>query len=227
MFKISRICGLFSLGLALAAAVGVETAQALEGIGYVRGVRVKAYGTPPARTRIPLNRLDIVVSNEVVETARRGALHLLLHDGSDFRLGSDSRATLDRFVYDPNSKAGQFELNLRSGIFRLKTGRMKKEGVLVITPVAFISVTGTDFVVQVLAGGAIVVAVSEGRVTISPLVPGAAPAVVGAGSAVAVGTDGRVTGGVPAPPGDSGLGDSLPDADREGEGGADGGEGGK
>ncbi len=220
MFGISRIWGFFSLVFALSASAGLETAQALEGIGYVKGVRVNAYGTPPARTRNSLYALDIVVSNEVVETIRRGALHLVFHDGSNFRLGSDSRATLDRFVYDPNSKTGQFELNLRSGIFRLKTGRMKKEGILVITPVAFISVTGTDFVVQVLAGGAIIVAVIVGQVTISPLFPGAVPAVVTAGSAVAVGTDGQVTSGVPAPLGDSGLGDFVPGADREGEGGA-------
>ena len=79
--------------------------------------------------------------------------------------------------------------------------------------------------VQVLISGAIVIAVIAGQVTISPLFPGAVPAVVGAGSAVAVATDGQVTSGVPAPPDDSGLGDFIPGAGRRGEGGA-GGEGG-
>ncbi len=189
----------------------------------VRGVGRFAYGTPPARARSGLFARDIVVSNEVVETVKRGALHLVFHDDTILRLGSDSRATLDRFVYDPNSSAGQFELNLRSGIFRLKTGRMKKEGVLVVTPVAFISVTGTDFVVQVLAGGAITVAVITGQVVISPLVPGVAAVVVGAGAAAAVGTDGRVTTGVPAPQHDAGLSDDLPRSRPESQGDAEGG----
>lgn len=216
---LSVVSGLLVLALLFEAG----PARALEGIGYVRGVRVNAYGTPPQRTRNPLYALDIVVPNEVVETVRRGALHIKFHDGSEFRLGSASRATLDSFLFDSGSAADQFELSLRSGIFRLKTGRIKKEGVLVITPVAFIGVRGTDFIVQVLATGAIVVAVIEGAVTISPLFPGGIPATVTAGSTAAVATNGQVTTGVAAPPSDSGLNQSLPGASREGEGGDDGG----
>lgn len=201
----------------------MATAAAAEGIGQVAGVGRWAYGTPPGRSRSGLFVRDAVVTNEVVETVPRGALHLAFHDGSIFRLGANSRATLDRFVYDPNSKAGQFEVNLRSGMFRLKTGQMKKEGILVITPVAFISVAGTDFIVQVFLNGAIVVAVLSGQVVISPLVPGAAPAVVTAGSAVGVGANGQVTTGASYPPRDRGLDDDLPGSGTESQGDAEGG----
>ena len=98
-------------------------------------------------------------------------------DKSIFRLGAASRATLDKFVYDPDSKAGELTLNLKEGIFRVTTGKMKKEGILVVTPVAVITVVGTDFIVtdfivQVLAG-LIRVVVLAGEVNISPTVAGA------------------------------------------------------
>lgn len=222
-FRHWGLSGFFALAFALAAGAGAETAQAADSIGYVKGVRVNAFGAPPGRARNPLYALDTVVSREVVETVARGALHVIFRDGSDFRLGSASKAILDRFVYDPNASTGELTISLGKGIYRLITGKMKKEGLLVVTPVALVGVRGTDFIVQVAGNGAIVVAVIEGEITISPLVPGTAPAVVGAGSTVAVGLDGQITGGVPAPPNDTGLGNYIPGADQEGEGGADGG----
>lgn len=221
--SVAGLGAFLALVLAVSAAPGAETALAAESIGYVKGVRVQAFGAPPQGARNPLHALDTVVSDEVVETARRGALHLIFRDGAEFRLGSASTATLDRFVYDPDASTGEFSLSLGKGIYRLITGKMQKEGLLVVTPVALVGVRGTDFVVQVFPDGSTVIAVIEGEVTVSPLVPTAAPAIVGPGQAVAVAITGEITGGVPAPSGDPGLGDFIPGAGREGEGGADGG----
>jgi hypothetical protein len=45
--------------------------------------------------------------SEVVETIRGSGLHLLFRDDTDLRLGSASTITLDKFVCNPDTKAGE------------------------------------------------------------------------------------------------------------------------
>ncbi len=136
-------------------------------IGGVDLVRIWASGTPPETGKRDLFVATRVFGNEVVETVRDGALHLRFIDDTEFKLGSDSRATLDTFLYDPASSAGELTLSLKEGIFRLKTGRIKKEGVLLVTPVALIEVRGTDLNVEVLPDGTTLVSVTEGEVILT------------------------------------------------------------
>ena len=203
-----------------------ESASASEDIGQVKRVLFYAYGTPVGHSRQGLFARDSVYTNEVVETVKKAALHIRFQDGFDFRLGAASRATLDRFIYDPGSETGELTLSLRAGIFRLKTGRMKKEGILVVTPVALIGVAGTDFIIQILADGTLVAAVLEGRITITPLVAGAASLSLVARETAHVETSGRVTLAVGWPRADPGLEDWLmPQRNRRSDG-AQGGKGG-
>ena len=84
--------------LLLLAAFAADPAQAQSSIGAVERVLVWGYGTPPgARVRDLFERTP-VVQDEVIETPRDGAVHLRFHDDTRFRVGSQSRATLDRFV---------------------------------------------------------------------------------------------------------------------------------
>ena len=85
--------------------IHVQPARTAEEIGSVEIVLVYAYGTPPADNRKALYIEDDVVANEVVETVKKGALHIGFLDDSKFRLGSSSRATLNTFVY-PSRKSG-------------------------------------------------------------------------------------------------------------------------
>ncbi len=64
-----------------------------------------ACGTPPAEGRQTLYTRDRVFTDEVLETPGKSSLHITFLDTSIFRLGSSSRATLDRFVYDPGSRS--------------------------------------------------------------------------------------------------------------------------
>ena len=88
----------------------IQPATAAAGIGLVRNVLDYAYGTPPEDMRQELFARDAVVANEVLETVETGALQINFLDGFDFRLGSSSRATLDKFIYDPSSEAGELTL---------------------------------------------------------------------------------------------------------------------
>ncbi len=200
--------------------LGFAPVFAAEDIGRVKVVVFSAYGTPPAERRQTLYVRDDIFTNEVVETRKRSALHLSFLDDSIFRLGAESRATLDRFIYDPASKTGELTINLKEGIFRFKTGKMKKEGIRVVTPVAVITVSGTDFIVQVLANF-IRVAVLEGAINISPSAA-AAPVSLAAPATAQVGSGGGVTPNV-APAADPGLDEGAGVGDNEGPGGGSGG----
>lgn len=189
-WKLSLVSAAFA---ATFGSLHIQPATAAAGIGLVRNVLDYAYGTPPEDMRQELFARDAVVANEVLETVETGALHIDFLDGFDFRLGSSSRATLDKFIYDPSSEAGELTLSLKEGIFRLKTGRMKREGILVVTPVALIRVTGTDFMVQV--GDSIHIAVFDGSVSVEPIVTAAAAFGLSAGEMAHVDNDGTVTPG--------------------------------
>lgn len=142
------------------------------GIGGVDLVRIWASGTPPETGKRDLFVADKVFRNEVVETVRDGALHLRFIDDTEFKLGSDSRATLDTFIYDPATNAGELTLSLKEGLFRLKTGRIKKEGILLVTPVALIEVRGSDVTIEVQPDGTTRVSVSLGEARMRSQVDG-------------------------------------------------------
>ena len=187
-------------------ALNIAPTWAAVDIGVVRAVTLAAYGTPPAESRKALYKRDDVFTREVVETVRNGALHLTFDDDTSFRLGASSRATLDKFIYDPDSKAGEMTLNLKEGIFRIKTGKLKKEGIRVVTPVAVITVNGTDFIVEVRARD-IRVSVIDGEVSISPTAPGASPVTLGETEVATMNSVGTATHEV-----DPGVGAALLDA---------------
>jgi hypothetical protein len=180
---------------------------AAEDIGRVKAVLLAAYGTPPAESRQTLYKSDDVFANEVVETRKQSALHLTFQDNTIFRLGAESRATIDTFIYDPDTESGEMTLILKEGIYRIKTGKMKKEGIRIVTPVAVITVAGTDFIVEVLADH-IRVAVLEGEVSISPTAPGALQTVLAAPATGAIDGGGGVTHNV-RPQSDPGLEDDV------------------
>ncbi|MEE8534669.1 MAG: FecR family protein [Kiloniellales bacterium] len=208
---------LLAMVVTIATPSSFTSAFAAGNIGRVKAVIFAAYGTPPAESRQTLYTRDHVFANEVVETNKKSALHLTFLDKTIFRLGAESRATLDTFIYDPDSKAGELTLSLTEGIFRIKTGKMKKEGIRVLTPVAVITVTGTDFIVQVLAD-LIRVAVLKGEVNISPTAPGAPRTTLGARAMGEIDSGGAVTLDV-GPPSDPGLKDDAASGTREGGGG--------
>ena len=177
-------------------------------IGNVNNLIRAAYGTPPEDRQAPLRRGEKVVSKEIVETVKDAALHIRFLDGSDFHLGSASRATLDSFLYDPSSQNGKMTLLLKEGIFRFKTGQMKASGIRVLTPVAVITPKGTEFIVQVLATGDMTVSVLSGSVTITPIALSAdprGPTTVTAPSTARVFNDGTVQGNAQPPVQDDGM----------------------
>ncbi len=203
------VCAIFRWAIRAAFAIALLWHPAVAGtpneIGNVNNVRHIAYGTMPAQPRAVLRPGEQVVSNEILETATDAALHIKFIDNSDFHLGSASRATLDKFLYDPLSQDGQMALLLKEGIFRFKTGQMKASGIQVVTAVAIITPKGTEFIVQVLASGDIIVSVISGAVEITPLAQASGPATISAPDTARVFGNGVIHGGVDPPVPDEGI----------------------
>lgn len=183
-------------------------AAAAPDIGSVKTVVVYAYGEPPGDPRTALYSNDAVYAREVVETVPKGALHIVFRDDTDFRIGSASIVTLDKFVYDTENNAGEMVLSLGRGAFRFISGKLSGRGVQLITPTAYIGVRGTDFTVFVAEDGATLVAVLQGNVDITPR-GGGAPASAGPGQLASIAADGAsVSVGTGTGPSDPGLQDA-------------------
>ncbi len=178
-------------------------------IGNVHLVKVWAYGTPTDGSQQPLYRADDLFADELVETVEDGALHIRFLDNTKLRLGSASQVTLDSFVYDPSTSAGELVADLGEGVFRFITGKLNNEGIEIRTPVAVIGVRGTDFIVSVAASGLTIVAVLSGIVTVTPRAAGAATTTLTAGQGVTIDVAGDVTTGAAGPTDDTGLRDDA------------------
>ena len=200
-------------------------------IGSVERVVVWGYGTPPGAGARDLFERSPVVQDEVVETPRDGAVHLRFNDDTRFRVGSLSKATLDRFVFDPGRGGGELTIELSKGAFRFISGRMDKRAYVLVTPTATIGIRGTDFIVEVLESGETVLTVLEGEVTLRTRLPPLREIDVAIGETGRLPADGSDPskgrrGALGNPVGDPGLRDDGGRGGQEGGGGSGGGMGG-
>jgi hypothetical protein len=145
-------------------------AQQTAAIGSVNEVRSDAFGTPPGLQRRALAVQSDVFASERIETGRDAWAQLSFRDATSFRVGGGSTVVLDRFIYDPDKKAGELTIGVTEGVFRFVTGTMKSESYRIRTPSALIGVRGTDFVLAVAPNGSVRVAVNSGAVEIIPRV---------------------------------------------------------
>lgn len=79
----------------------------LSEIGFVEDFELDAFGKPPEVTERLLANRDRVFSEEAVRTVHDGHLHLRFNDDTILRLGSSSEMVLDRFAYDPATRASR------------------------------------------------------------------------------------------------------------------------
>jgi ferric-dicitrate binding protein FerR (iron transport regulator) len=215
MKSIRRVVASAIAGLVVSAAGWMAFAQG--GIGSVQHVEVWAYGTAPQAATEDLFVADEVVSEEVVETVKGGALHLKFVDGTELRLGSSSRLTLDSIVYDPNQGTGEFFVDLAPGAFRIITGAMASESFRLETPVAVIGIRGSDVEIGVADDGVTTVDVNKGIATIDPKAGEAGISEVQPDESAQVAVDGSVSPGGAVD--DPGLQDSSAQRSRSKRGG--------
>ena len=135
--------------LAWVAALGVVLPGAAwaQAVGTVNLIKTAAYERLELTDWEELLVQDNVFSNQRVKTPADAALHVVFADGTDFRLGADSEAVIDSYVYDPASGTGKAVTTLGKGVFRFISGKVKDH--TIITPTATLGIRGTDFYVLV------------------------------------------------------------------------------
>jgi len=100
-------------------------------------------GKPPSANERVLRIGIDVQANELITTRANDRAHLMFLDGTSLTVGPNAQLTIDRFVYDPNSKTGDLAINASKGVFRLVGGRISKTNPITITtPSSTIGIRG-------------------------------------------------------------------------------------
>jgi hypothetical protein len=112
-------------------------------VGVASAVNGAPRGTPPAQNERILRVGIDVFANERVRTGANDRAHLVFNDGSALSVGVNSELTIDRFVYDPNTREGDLSFTAARGAFRFVGGAIsKKSEVKVTAPVGNIGIRG-------------------------------------------------------------------------------------
>jgi hypothetical protein len=82
-------------------------------------------------------------SNETVRTGEASQAQLLFLDQTSLSVGARSEVKLDRFVYNPDRKAGNVVIETSRGAFRFVSGSQNPSNYTIKTPLATIGVRGT------------------------------------------------------------------------------------
>lgn len=132
---------IFIAGLTASALLGGANAWA--GVGVTSAADGEPLGKPPNENERVLRIGIDVQANELVTTGAVDRAHLVFIDGSSLTVGPNARLTIDKFVFDPNSKTGELAVNATKGVFRLVGGKISKTNAITITtPSSTIGIRG-------------------------------------------------------------------------------------
>src|SRR5437764_3016535 len=121
----------------------VHPAAAQSKVGVTSATDGDPLGKPPAENERVLRIGIDVQANEVVTTHGNDRAHLVFLDGTSLTVGPNARLTIDRFVYDPNSKTGDLAITASQGVMRLVGGKISKTNPITInTPSGTIGIRG-------------------------------------------------------------------------------------
>lgn len=130
-----------ALSASLACAAGIGQIKVANGtVTIERGGR-----SMPAAPGTPVQPAD------VVKTGADGSVGITMTDDSLLSAGPNSVLALDRYDFDPVTRAGRFDSSLRKGTLAVVSGRLakqSKDAMTVRTPSAILGVRGTEFVVD-------------------------------------------------------------------------------
>lgn len=154
-----------ALAAALVLVAGSATAQTVA--GGVETLVQTGFQTPEAGGRAQVASGDAVFRRATLETETGSWIVTRFRDETTLTVAPSARVKIDDYVYD-GGRDGRFDLALVSGALRFTSGRIRKSGYAIFTPVAYIGVRGTDFSVATVGADAIDIWVTEGVVEVSP-----------------------------------------------------------
>jgi hypothetical protein len=117
--------------------------EAAAKVGVTSATDGDPLGKPPQEAERVLRIGVDVQANELITTNANDRAHLLFLDGSSLTVGPNAQLTIDRFVFDPNTKTGELAINASKGVLRLVGGKISKNGPIVITtPASTVGIRG-------------------------------------------------------------------------------------
>jgi hypothetical protein len=143
----TTLTGLPLLSAALVSALaltsaGTALAQASR-VGVTSATNGDPLGKPPTENERVLRIGIDVQANEVVTTHDNDRAHLVFLDGTSLTVGPNAHLTIDKFVYDPNTKTGDLAITATAGVFRLVGGKISKTvPITVTTPSSTLTIRG-------------------------------------------------------------------------------------
>ena len=100
-------------------------------------------GKPPQEAERVLRIGIDVQANELITTNANDRAHLVFLDGSSLTVGPNAQLTIDKFVFDPNTKTGELAISASKGVLRLVGGKISKNTPITITtPSSTIGIRG-------------------------------------------------------------------------------------
>ncbi len=134
------------------ALAGPAAAQASH-VGVTSATDGDPLGKPPSDNERVLRIGIDVQANEVVTTHNDDRAHLVFLDGSSLTVGPNAQLTIDKFIYDPNSKTGELAITASKGLFRLVGGKISKTNAInIATPSGTIGIRGGITIFNVAPG---------------------------------------------------------------------------
>ena len=129
------------LAMTLLGATALPTAAAP--VGVTSATDGDPLGKPPADAERVLRVGIDVQASEVITTKANDRAHLVFLDGTSLTVGPNALLTVDKFVFDPDTKKGELAINASKGVFRLVGGKISKTAPInITTPSSTIGIRG-------------------------------------------------------------------------------------
>ncbi|MFV0281878.1 MAG: FecR domain-containing protein [Rhodoblastus sp.] len=135
---------LFLAALACLAGVPALPAPAFaQSVGSVGAANQQATGQAPGAAARNLSVGAGVVQRERIRTNAKGSAQIAFKDASALNIGRNADVTIDKFVYQPASGAGEMTTSMTRGALRFVGGTVSHgNGATIRTPVATVGVRG-------------------------------------------------------------------------------------
>ncbi|MDM8564328.1 cadherin-like domain-containing protein [Candidatus Halobeggiatoa sp. HSG11] len=107
---------------------------------------------------------------DVILTTDNSYIKIILDDDTVFKLGPNSEASLDKYLYDPDASSGEFEAFVSTGSFHYISGKISGDNqgqhTLIKTPSAQIGIRGSEITAEIAEDGSTTILHMAGLVTI-------------------------------------------------------------
>jgi len=121
-------------------------------VGLVKSVQGKVIDIKADKTSTTLKPGDSVYEKDTIKTATGGLVGILFEDNTRISIGSNSKFSIDAYLFEPSEKKVNFVSNLEEGTISCITGLISKidpNAMKIKAKTATIGIRGTYFIVGV------------------------------------------------------------------------------